>query len=85
MSEKTTSAEELEATQETEPEKKTIAAARTTKSKKSPARKAAKRKTSCFPSARAHGDAVVAANETRQKIKIFVAHIFCLRESARTV
>ena len=45
MSEKTTSAEELEATQETEPEKKTIAAARTTMSKKSPARKAAKRKT----------------------------------------
>ncbi len=45
MSEKTTSAEEPEVTQETEPEKKTIAAARTTKTRKSSARKATKRKT----------------------------------------
>ena len=45
MSEITTSAEEPDATDEIEPEKKTIAAARTTRSKKSPARKTAKRKT----------------------------------------
>jgi len=45
MSEKTTSADEPEVTQETEPEKKTIAAARTTKTRKSSARKATKRKT----------------------------------------
>ncbi len=45
MPEKTNSAEEPEGTQGTEPETKTIAAARTTKTRKSSARKATKQKT----------------------------------------